>query len=383
MAGRHDHDLDEQLNLYLDGLLTEQEREEFESRLGSDHALRRAVEFHRGLTLEFREEAPPLPRGFAGRARRRLEEAEAGPRAEGASPPSATPVFPLWRSAVGLRVIGAVAAMLTLALVLWPYMKRGPEEPPPGLGTGLSERDGTALRQPPGFRDDVGAGEVESVPDEETLEALRSLGYLASGKEGAVPPEPEPEKGTARRGLASRREPNPPGIPAALEAVGAEQPKRPSAAGPERAEVARVEAERRAEAAPPPVAIAAAEEAEPPPRRAPAEPRPPFRVAPARRAPELGRDHEVVRSQEAWSTLVAAAGGRTAGIDFEAEMAILLRDDLGSDPPARLRVVSVRWFPGSIRITVERVPSGTEGPASPGQAVILPASELPVHILVR
>ncbi len=46
MAERYDHDLDETLNLYLDGRLSGEKLEAFERRVRSDPKLLRAVEFH-------------------------------------------------------------------------------------------------------------------------------------------------------------------------------------------------------------------------------------------------------------------------------------------------------------------------------------------------
>ncbi len=54
MAERYDYDLDETLNLYLDGRLSGEKLEAFERRVRSDPKLLRAVEFHRGLTLDSR-----------------------------------------------------------------------------------------------------------------------------------------------------------------------------------------------------------------------------------------------------------------------------------------------------------------------------------------
>jgi anti-sigma factor RsiW len=65
MTRRIDPELEERMNLYLDGRLSGAQRAEFERLIEADEGLREAVEFHRGLTLEFQEEAPPLPRGFA------------------------------------------------------------------------------------------------------------------------------------------------------------------------------------------------------------------------------------------------------------------------------------------------------------------------------
>src|SRR2546428_2301779 len=120
MKGRLSRDLEEKLSLYLDGRLPKADRAEFERRIESDPDLREAVEFHRGLTLEFHEEAPPLPRGYAERARARLEAARraygpasraprAGTRATGGH--AGIPVPRPWgRRSFTLQAAGAVAA---------------------------------------------------------------------------------------------------------------------------------------------------------------------------------------------------------------------------------------------------------------------------------
>src|SRR5258707_3703097 len=75
MKGPLGRETEERLSLYLDGRLPPSERVEFERRIETDPELREALEFHRGLSLEFHEEAPPLPRGDAERARARLKQA--------------------------------------------------------------------------------------------------------------------------------------------------------------------------------------------------------------------------------------------------------------------------------------------------------------------
>ncbi len=63
----------ETMNLYLDARLPPDQRAVFERCIQVDSVLRERVEFHRGLTLELHEEAPPLPRDFIPRLRERLE----------------------------------------------------------------------------------------------------------------------------------------------------------------------------------------------------------------------------------------------------------------------------------------------------------------------
>src|SRR5260221_12195351 len=75
MKGPLGRETEERLSLYLDGRLPPSERVEFERRIETDPQLREALEVHRGLSLEFHEEAPPLPRGYAERARARLKQA--------------------------------------------------------------------------------------------------------------------------------------------------------------------------------------------------------------------------------------------------------------------------------------------------------------------
>src|SRR5260221_14264198 len=78
MKGPLGRETEERLSLYLDGRLPPSERVEFERRIETDPELREALEFHRGLSLEFHEKAPPLPRGDAERARARLKQAGGG-----------------------------------------------------------------------------------------------------------------------------------------------------------------------------------------------------------------------------------------------------------------------------------------------------------------
>jgi hypothetical protein len=112
----------------------------------------------------------------------------------------------------------------------------------------------------------------------------------------------------------------------------------------------------------------------------------PFRVADAPRGPELGRDHRVLRSARDWDEFVAAAPAVAAApdLDYAREMIVIVRSLLQSDPPSRLVVRSVTVAGGALLIDC-RVERGEDGaaPASPGQAIVLPASDLPIRVTVQ
>jgi hypothetical protein len=351
MAERFDHELDDALNLYLDGRLSGAELEAFERRMQTDPSLRRAIEFHRGLTLEFREEDPPLPPGFAARARARLQA-------------TGTAHAGWWSNLASLRILGTAAAVIALAVVLWPLAQRRMSDAgwiaPASAPAGEEEaRQGV---------DEYRAGEAPE-PDEETLDALRSLGYIASGKEvtEAVDSAGDELK-EGRRRDESRSE-----------------PARDKGKIEARAEPAAKEAEMRRQSA---VTMAdaratsnmLARESAPPVGTGPA-----FRIVSVAKGPELGRNHEVIETARVWRTLFEASGEEPPAVDFRTERAVLLRDGLGSERTARLRVLSVTSSSSMLSIIcrVESVPAGEEEVPTAGQAVVLPASDLPIRIVVQ
>jgi DNA-directed RNA polymerase specialized sigma24 family protein len=404
------------MNLYLDDRLSRPGREEFERRLAQDARLREIVELHRGLTLELQEEAPPLPRNYADRAHLRLvraradlESAAGGSRAEGAPAAAAGP--PAARRRRATLALGALAAAALVAAAIAALFGSRAERPPgPDAGPG----------------DGIGVGGRAGEPDEQTLEALRSLGYIGSGEAGRrATPAPRPR---ARPSPSPARRPSSGTSPAPRSAGAARTPPAASRgpATPRTAPAATTATPVPTPAAVPAPTAAPARTAAPVPAPAPApvpspEPAQPIvagvspapapspvpgpspgaaaDVAPAPasfgeaiahrrhaapRAPEPGRDHEIIRTPEAWTALFS--GGAVPPVAFETEWVVVLRDDLGVDPPSRLRVAAVGRAAGAIVIECRAEPldpSAASGPPSPGQAVVLPRPEAPVRIQVR
>src|SRR5438876_1783966 len=129
MTDRFSRDLDEALSLYLDGRLEGPAREEFERQMEADPSLRQAVEFHRGLSLEFHEEAPPLPRGYDARARERLRQARLEPsRTDPAGPArgragATDRIAPAaWRRLLALETLAVAAALALVVTILYPRL---------------------------------------------------------------------------------------------------------------------------------------------------------------------------------------------------------------------------------------------------------------------
>ncbi len=328
MKGRLSPEIEARLSLYLDGRLPAPERLEFERRIEADRDLREALEFHRGLTLEFHEEAPPLPRGYADRARARLE---------GVGPLSVA--RPWWRGPIGLSVAASAALVIAVVAIVGPGSLLRPRSP-----ARVASNPSSA---PPDL--DAPRMKEQAKADQETIEALRSLGYISSGRPAATPG------------------------------------KTPAAA-PGKTKIARVRAPA---VAPPAPWLAQGRVSEP---AAPVPGPVPFRVVPLPAGPDLGRDHMVIRSADAWSAFVGVADRPAPVVSFEAEMLVVLRDDLARDPPARLRVLAVTRSAEEIVVScrVETRGAGGEagagselGAAGPGQAVVLPATDLPVRVVVN
>jgi hypothetical protein len=396
MAERFDHELDERLNLYLDGRLSGAELEAFERRMRTDPSLRRAVEFHRGLILDFREEDPPLPPGFAERARARLQAAGTVTAGDAAARIARAPGGAgRWSSPVSLRIVATAAAVIVLAVVLWPVAQRwmsdagwlAPPSSPMDEETRLRalalQADLEQARNAPVVefhKSKPRAAEEPPEPDEETLQALRSLGYLASGKKVEAADEsagtdlkddrrtaearPEPALDKAKVGdLAG---------PAAGEYETRAEPAAKEAVVPTESTVAMTDSNGAPESKVSGSALGTIE-------------KPAYRIVAVGRAPELGRDHEVIETPTAWRTLFSASGDEPPAVDFRTHRAVLLRDRLGSEPPWRLRVLSIASSASGLSITcrVERASAPEDDAGAAGQAVILGASDLPVRIVVQ
>lgn len=380
-----DQPLFETMNLYLDGRLPGDQRGEFERRLQSDAPLRERVEFHRGLTLELHEEAPPLPRDFSRRIHDRLDRTRetlalvdqavqaAGWEPATVSPPPAAAVrLPPWRS------VAAVAALVVVvaATTFW-IARRGPATAPAPPSSGSSQPIPSATPQ--------------ATPDEATIEALRSLGYLAPARDRPAPGStaPPPEREARPRQTPAVPAPSPASAKKLAAVRPSPTPVEPSSPHLEATSTPAGPASVLAKPAPTPP-----EPDPPPPESAPAppatQPAPgpaevPWRAVPVRRVPELGRDHQVIRTALEWAALFEGVG--VPEVAFDREMVVLLRHDLGSDPPALLAVVAVAQTAEALWVECRREPSpagagGTGAPAA-GQAIVLPIFDLPVRVVIK
>ncbi len=360
----------ETMNLYLDGRLPPDRRGAFERRMQIDSSLRERVEFHRGLTLELHEEAPALPRDFIARLREQLEkmretlllvdqatevvglEPGSGPPAvERIAPPAGRHLSP-WAAVAGAVIFLIVGV---------------------GLGLWMSRRraDGaTEQRQP-------AAGAIPAAtPDEATIEALRSLGYLAPGKEhsSVIPNKTTPTV------PAAKKSPPPPGGTKRVKSPTLASPTSNATPSPSETPAAAPSPTPEEAATPSPTPAAPSIEATP--QESPLA----WRVIPVAKAPGQGRDYQVIRTSQEWAALFEDTGAPPS-IGFDGEMVVLLRYDLVSDPPARLVVASVNNTGGELLIECRRQqPESEAGPATPasaGQALVVPISDLPIRVVVR
>jgi DNA-directed RNA polymerase specialized sigma24 family protein len=394
--------LERAMNLYLDDRLSRPRRTEFERRVEGDVALREAVEFHRGLTLEFQEEAPVLPRDYARRAIARMTRAAAPRRAAASAPAGGAGRGRLVRRPIALALLAGVAVAL-LAVSLPTMLRRlaARRADLASLSGGGAAAQPEAAPQPA----DAAPSGAGTGADEQTRQALRSLGYLGSGatRETAAPRRTPGEKqpsgavarprGTPRPAPRATRRATPRASPAATPPPAGTTtlgrpaeppvtlPAEPTPAPPAEAAPARA-TEPSPEAGPGPAGeSAAAPGSGPPGPPVPAAPAVGHRAVPAPRAPGSGRDHEVVGSAEAWAAL--HGGSPAPSVDFQKEWVVLLPDGLGTDPPTRLRVAAVRRAAGAIEIEcrAEAVdPAAGTGPP-PGQALVLPLPVSPVRLV--
>ncbi len=281
--------------------------------------------------------------------------------------------------------------MLVVALILWPVARRAisPASDAPNLP------DST----------DRGAGGIQEAgqPDEETLEALRSLGYISSGGRdpdttGAQPEDAVADKesdlmprGTTKTVLgrtASAPQPAPElqkkkeagrsaDRSADLSATSRLEPEKASGAETERRldAVARQRVARPQEELKPALSEQDTEAA--------GESKS-FQILSVGRAPELGRDHEVITATRTWSSLFEKSGEEPPVIDFTKQRAVLLHEALGSEPPARLSIETIAVQAGMLVITcrVERLEGSADATLAPGQIVLVPAGELPIRVVI-
>jgi DNA-directed RNA polymerase specialized sigma24 family protein len=376
----------EAMNLYLDGRLAGAERSEFERRLLTDAALRLRVEFHRGLTLELHEDAPPLPRDFAARIHDQLDRTretlalvdqavESAGWDPAVGPP--VPVAPA-RSSWWRRAGGIAALVVAVAGITFWAARRLPVTPPAA----------SSSEAPPASP----SGSPSATPDEATIQALRSLGYLAPAP-GRRPPRPAATP--ARPGTRPRTTPPAPAAlpaptalppPAALPAPAATPGDTPVDPRPTPAPAASVPAVPAAPpaveqpaASPPAAQPTASPEGEPAPGGSTAGGTVRWRTIRIGRAPEKDGQHRVVRTAAEWTALLDGSGAPVPEVAFDREMVVLL--------PKVLAVASVQQTAEAVVVECRQgpPPSGDEDPAAAasGLAVILPLSDQPVRIVIR
>jgi len=355
----------ETMNLYLDGRLPADQRGVFERCIQIDAVLRERVEFHRGLTLELHEEAPPLPRDFIPRLRERLErtletlllvdqategvvlETGPAPARPGRVPAPIERRLSPWAFAAGALVL----LIAGVALGLWISRRGAPGAPQPGQR--------------------VNAARPATTPDEATTEALRSLGYLAPAKDkskgtkpGKATPTPARTPKRAAAPATGALKPSPSRSPAAPAGT----PRPPSVAPAASPSPAPMES-----------APAAARSPAPPAETPPREVEVAWRVIPITMAPGTETDPRVLRTAAEWAALFAGEGTPPPEVVFERDMVVLL--------PARLALESVTITGEALLIAChrEQVDPGA-GPASAAGirlAVVVPISALPVRLAVR
>ena len=412
----------ETMNLFLDGRLPGDQRGAFEMRMRTDAALRERVEFHRGLTLELHEEAPPLPREFAGKLRVRLDLAQEtlalvdqAAQAAGWEPPaqparSAAPSPEGHRLSRWVAILAGAMGVLVIGVALGSWAaRRRLSGPAPGAEPGQA---GTSARP-------------RTTPDEATIEALRSLGYLAPAKEqprkavgkpgktptgrakaaatpaGTAKPAARPTPGAPKPSTAPKKSPAPAGasgraatrgvLPTAAPPSATPRPSaRPSPSGAP-VPVPSAAPEAAAPPAPAPTALPTPESAgtpAPPAAETPhQEPAVSWRIIRVGRVPEAGRDFQVIRTAQEWTTMFEGTGAPPPAITFDSEMAVLLRSGVADDPRTRLVVAAVKNTADALLIECRKEQPGPDAapaaPATAGQAVVMPISDLPIRVVVR
>lgn len=125
------HEEERELQDYLDGRLSEEERERFEARLEREPELARRVATCREIGDSLREADEDLPPGFYTRARAAFEEASKGREAK------------RWFRPLSWETAGLAAVVLVAAALYLPGMLRSPSprdaftEPPSGEKAGV------------------------------------------------------------------------------------------------------------------------------------------------------------------------------------------------------------------------------------------------------
>jgi len=109
---------------------------------------------------------------------------------------------------------------------------------------------------------------------------------------------------------------------------------------------------------------------------------------PVARAPKKGRDFQVIRTEQDWAELFHGTDAPPPAINFDEEMAVLLRAGLAGDASVRLVIAAVENTAEALLIECRSEQPGPDaGPAAAlataGQAVVVPISNLPIRVVVR
>ena len=109
---------------------------------------------------------------------------------------------------------------------------------------------------------------------------------------------------------------------------------------------------------------------------------------PVARAPKKGRDFQVIRTEQDWAELFHGTDAPPPAINFDEEMAVLLRAGLPGDSSLRLVIAAVENTAEALLIECRSEQPGPDaGPAAAlataGQAVVVPISDLPIRVVVR
>jgi DNA-directed RNA polymerase specialized sigma24 family protein len=361
----------ETMNLYLDDRLPADQRAAFERCIQVDAALRERVEFHRGLSLDLHEEAPALPRDFIARLRERLEkaletlllvdratEAVVLENALQEAEPHQAPAPPARRLSTGTLVAGAVVLLVTgVGLGLWISLRVT-------LGTSRPDRS-------------VKSASPSTTPDEATTEALRSLGYLAPGKEKS-----QKEK-TDRAAPAPSRTPKPPAGPSAGARKASPSSSPGAAAGATRRPPLPPTPTPTPSPAPAPTPLDTATptpapanpQAETPPREVEVD----WRVIPVAMEPGTETEPRLLRTSAEWAALFEGTGVPPPEVVFDRDMVVLL--------PARLAIDAVKISAEALLVECHREQVDPDaGPASSAGvrlALVVPISRLPARLVIR
>ena len=111
-----------------------------------------------------------------------------------------------------------------------------------------------------------------------------------------------------------------------------------------------------------------------------------FRILQLVKGPAPGSDFLAIRSADEWKAFISDAEAPSPAPDvaFDRDMVIVLRDDLKTDPPSRLRVLAVRETAEELLLEcrVERAESAPKA-ATAGQALILPKTGRRIRLVIR